>query len=55
MNKKQKKMLIRIIISFILFIALRILSLNNFYETILFLITYFSIVYDILKKANKGI
>ena len=55
MNKKQKKMLIRIIISFILFIALRILSLNNFYETILFLITYFIIGYDILKKAIKGI
>ena len=56
MNKKQKKMLIRIIISFILFIALRILSLNNFYETILFLITYFIIGYDILKKAiNKDI
>lgn len=55
MNKKQKKMLIRIIIAFILFIALRILSLNNFYETILFLITYFIIGYDILKKAIKGI
>ena len=55
MNKKQKKMLIRIILSFILFIALRILSLNNFYETILFLITYFIIGYDILKKAIKGI
>ena len=52
MNKKQKKMLIRIII---LFIALRILSLNDFYETILFLITYFIIGYDILKKAIKGI
>lgn len=55
MNKKQKKMLIRIIIAFILFIALRILSLNDFYETILFLITYFIIGYDILKKAIKGI
>ena len=55
MNKKQKKMLIRIIISFILFIALRILFLNNFYENILFLITYFIIGYDILKKAIKGI
>lgn len=55
MNKKQKKMLIRIIIAFILFIALRVLSLNNFYETILFLITYFIIGYDILKKAIKGI
>ena len=48
-------MLIRIIIAFILFIALRVLSLNDFYETILFLITYFIIGYDILKKAIKGI
>lgn len=55
MNKKQKKMLIRIIIAFILFIALRVLSLNDFYETILFLITYFIIGYDILKKAINGI
>ena len=55
MNKKQKKMLIRIIVAFILFIALRVLSLNDFYETILFLITYFIIGYDILKKAIKGI
>lgn len=55
MNKKQKKMLIRIIIAFILFIALRVLSLNDFDETILFLITYFIIGYDILKKAIKGI
>lgn len=55
MNKKQKKMLIRIVITFILFITLKFLSLNNLYETILFLITYFIIGYDILKKAIKGI
>lgn len=55
MNKKQKKMLIRIIIAFILFITLKFLSLNNLYETILFLVTYFIIGYDILKKAIKGI
>ena len=55
MNKKQKKMLIRIVIAFILFITLKFLSLNNLYETILFLITYFIIGYDILKKAIKGI
>ena len=45
----------RFIIFIILFIALRILTLNDFYETILFLITYFIIGYDILKKAIKGI
>lgn len=55
MNKKQKNMLIRIVIAFILFITLKFLSLNNLYETILFLITYFIIGYDILKKAIKGI
>ena len=55
MNKKQKKMLARIIISLILFIALKILPLEPIYETVLFLITYLIIGYDILRKAIKGI
>lgn len=55
MNKKQKKMLFRIIISAILFLGLKILSVENEYETIVFLIAYFIIGYDILIKAAKGI
>lgn len=55
MNKKQKKVLIRIIISSILFIFLKLASLDNLYNSILFIITYLIIGYDILKKAFKGI
>lgn len=55
MNKKQKKVLIRIIISSILFIFLKLITLDNLYNSILFIITYLIIGYDILKKAFKGI
>lgn len=55
MNKKQKKILIRIIISSILFIFLKLIPLDSLYNSILFIITYLIIGYDILKKAFKGI
>lgn len=55
MNKKQKKMLFRIIISAILFLGLKIFSVKSIYETVIFLIAYFIIGYDILIKAVKGI
>lgn len=55
MNKKQKKMLFRIIISTILFLGLNILPVKDVYETAVFLIAYFIIGYDILIKAAKGI
>lgn len=55
MNKKQKRMLIRIIISAILFLCLKVISLDELYETVIFLIAYFIIGYDILIKAIKGI
>lgn len=55
MNKKQKKMLFRIIISAILFLGLNILPVKDVYETAVFLIAYFIIGYDILIKAAKGI
>lgn len=55
MNKKQKKVLTRIIISSILFIFLKLITLDNLYNSILFIITYLIIGYDILKKAFKGI
>ena len=59
MSKKQKKVLIRIIISSVLLVALMITSklvqLNKWVELVLFLVPYFIIGYDILKKAIKGI
>lgn len=59
MSKKQKKVLIRIIISSVLLVALMITSklvqLNKWVEFILYLVPYLIIGYDILKKAIKGI
>ncbi len=69
MNKKQKKVLKRIIISAVLLIAITVafefitlpdvnigfMSLTNLIKFILYLIPYFVIGYDILIKAGKGI
>lgn len=69
MNKKQKKVLKRIIISAVLLIAITVafkfvtlpdvnigfMSLTNLVKFILYLIPYFVIGYDILIKAGKGI
>lgn len=59
MSKKQKKVLIRIIISSVLLVALMITSklvqLNKWLEFVLYLAPYLIIGYDILKKAIKGI
>lgn len=59
MSKKQKKILIRIIISSVLLVALMITSklvqLNKWLKFVLFLVPYLIIGYDILKKAIKGI
>ena len=65
MNKKQKKVLIRIIVSIALLtiiaiitsegIGISVLSDNRIVQLVLYLIPYFVIGYDILKKAFKGI
>jgi len=56
MSKKQKKVLIRIIISAVLVIAFHFLPVENPYiRLVLFLIPYLIIGYDILKKAGLGI
>jgi len=56
MNKKQKKNLIRIIVSIILFIILKIVNTDNKYlSLILFIVPYIIVGYDILIKAFKGI
>ena len=62
MNKKQKKMLFRIILATVLLIAIRIaygvLEDQNIPEAVwflLYLVPYLTIGYDILKKAGKGI
>ena len=55
MNKKQKKMLIRIIVAAILVVAFSLLPIEGYVKFGLFMIPYLVIGYDILKKAGKGI
>lgn len=55
MNKKQKKMLIRIIVATVLIVLLELLPVEGILKFVLFLIPYLVIGYDILKKAVKGI
>lgn len=54
-NKKQKKILFRIIITLLMLLILHFISLPYVILLILHLIIYFVIGYDILKKAFKGI
>ena len=56
MNKKQKKMLVRILISALLVAALMLFPVSNSYlEFALYMVAYLIIGYDILLKAWKGI
>ncbi len=55
MNKKQKKMLIRILIAAVLMILLSLLPIDGYLRFGLFMVPYLVIGYDILKKAWKGI
>ncbi|MCI9540658.1 MAG: cadmium-translocating P-type ATPase [Lachnospiraceae bacterium] len=55
MNKKQKKMLARIIISAILMVAINFLPVKGIVRFICYLVPYLIIGYDILLKAWKGI
>ena len=55
MNKKQKKMLIRIVIAAVLVVAFSLIPMKGYVKFVLFMIPYLVIGYDILKKAGKGI
>ena len=55
MNKKQKKMLIRILAAAALMVGLSFLPVEGGLRFLLYLIPYFIIGYDILRKAFKGI
>lgn len=55
MNKKQRKMLIRIIITIVLLVALQLLNVESALKLGCYLVAYLIIGYDILKKAIKGI
>lgn len=55
MSKKQKKVLIRIILAAFLIMALSFLPVEGYLKFGLYLIPYLVIGYDILRKAFKGI
>ena len=55
MNKKQKKMLTRIIITTVMVIALNLIPTTGILKLALYLAAYLVIGYDILKKAGRGI
>lgn len=55
MNKKQKKMLVRIIIASVMVILLNIVPVRGLLQLLLYLAAYLVIGYDILRKAGKGI
>ena len=55
MNKKQKKMLIRIIITTVMVIALNLIPATGILQLALYLAAYLIIGYDILRKAGRGI
>lgn len=55
MNKKQKKVLQRIIISLVCIIIFEFLPIDGYLQFVLYMIPYLIIGYDILRKAFKGI
>ena len=55
MNKKQKKMLIRIILAAVMLIVLHFIPADGIVRFVLYLIPYLVIGYDILRKAFRGI
>ena len=55
MTKKQKKMLYRILIAAVLFLAAKFAPLPLLLSTLLYFIAYFTVGCDILRKAWKGI
>ncbi|MDE6230956.1 MAG: cadmium-translocating P-type ATPase [Muribaculaceae bacterium] len=55
MNKKQRNMLVRIIIAVVMTVALQFIHLTGWLRLSLYLVAYLVIGGDILKKAWKGI
>ena len=55
MNRKQKKMLARILTAAAMLIALKLIPVTGVLQLVLYLVAYLVIGYDILKKAWRGI
>ena len=55
MTKKQKKMLVRILITAVMLIALKFIPITGIPQLLAYVAAYLVIGYDILRKAGKGI
>ena len=55
MTKKQKKMLVRILITAVMLIALNFIPITGVWQLLAYVAAYLVIGYDILRKAGKGI
>ena len=55
MKKKQKKMLVRIIIAALMLVVLNFIPVGGWLRMLLYLTAYLIIGYDILMKAGRGI
>jgi Cd2+/Zn2+-exporting ATPase len=55
MNKKQKRMMVRIIAASVMMIALYFAPVHGVLRFVLYLVPYLTVGYDILLKAGKGI
>ncbi len=55
MNRKQKKMLMRIIVAAVMVLGLNLIQVEGALRLVLYLAAYLVIGYDILKKAGRGI
>lgn len=55
MTKKQKKMLLRILVTAVMLAALHLLPITGVPQLIAYLAAYLVIAYDILRKAGRGI
>lgn len=55
MNKKQRKMLVRILLAAAFMIGLHFIEIEGWYRFIVYMIPYLIVGYDILIKAGKGI
>ena len=55
MTKKQKKMLVRILITAVMLIVLNFIPITGVWQLLAYVAAYLVIGYDILRKAGKGI
>ena len=55
MNRKQKRILVRIVVAAVMLVALQLIPVTGILRAALYLVTYAVIGYDVLRKAGWGI